>query len=74
MADTPVVIMHALATPVTMQDDPRYDDVLLDVYDALADRTRRAVLLWLSHGRWWHAGNEMASEAGRPDPQHIGFH
>ena len=31
----PVCVMHALGDPETMQDDPRYDDVLLDVYDFL---------------------------------------
>ena len=35
-------IMHAQGLPATMQDDPRYDDVLLDVYDALAERVARA--------------------------------
>jgi dihydropteroate synthase len=30
--------MHALGDPKTMQIDPRYDDVLTDVYDYLADR------------------------------------
>lgn len=30
-----VVLMHALGEPKTMQLNPRYDDVLLDVYDAL---------------------------------------
>ncbi|KPP86661.1 MAG: dihydropteroate synthase [Rhodobacteraceae bacterium HLUCCO07] len=34
----PVCIMHAQGDPETMQDDPRYDDVLLDVYDWLSDR------------------------------------
>lgn len=34
----PVVLMHALGDPKTMQDDPRYDDVLLDVYDYLEAR------------------------------------
>jgi len=40
VADTglPVVLMHALADPRTMQADPRYDDVVLDVYDMLAAR------------------------------------
>lgn len=38
----PVILMHSIATPETMQDDPRYDDVLLDVYDALAARVREA--------------------------------
>ncbi|MDP3377925.1 MAG: dihydropteroate synthase, partial [Brevundimonas sp.] len=37
-AGVPVVLMHSIETPATMQDDPRYDDVLLDVYDALAGR------------------------------------
>ena len=34
----PVVLMHAQGEPETMQIDPRYEDVLLDVYDALAAR------------------------------------
>ena len=34
----PVILMHSIATPETMQVDPHYDDVLLDVYDALAAR------------------------------------
>lgn len=33
-----VVLMHALGDPKTMQDDPSYDNVLLDVHDALAAR------------------------------------
>lgn len=37
-AGVPVCLMHAQGTPQTMQADPRYDDVLLDVYDALARR------------------------------------
>ena len=31
----PVCVMHALGDPETMQISPRYDDVLLDVYDFL---------------------------------------
>lgn len=42
-AGVPVCLMHAQGLPATMQDDPRYDDVLLDVYDALAARIDRAV-------------------------------
>jgi dihydropteroate synthase len=34
----PVVLMHSLGDPRTMQDAPRYDDVVLDVYDALEAR------------------------------------
>ena len=40
--NVPVILMHSIATPDTMQDDPRYDDVLLDVYDALAMRVAEA--------------------------------
>ena len=34
--DLPVCVMHAQGDPETMQESPRYDDVLLDVYDFLA--------------------------------------
>ena len=34
----PVILMHALGDPKTMQDDPVYDDVLLDVFDYLEAR------------------------------------
>lgn len=38
----PVILMHSIKTPATMQDDPHYDNVLLDVYDALAQRVAEA--------------------------------
>lgn len=41
-AGVPVCLMHAQGLPADMQDDPRYGDVLLDVYDALAERIGRA--------------------------------
>jgi dihydropteroate synthase len=34
----PVILMHALGDPRTMQDKPAYDDVVLDVYDMLEAR------------------------------------
>lgn len=34
-ADVPVCVMHAQGDPATMQDDPVYENVLLDVYDFL---------------------------------------
>jgi dihydropteroate synthase len=37
-----VVLMHAKGEPKTMQDDPRYDDVALEVYDYLAARIAAA--------------------------------
>ncbi len=41
-AQVPLCLMHAQGSPETMQDDPRYDDVLLDVYDFLAGRVAAA--------------------------------
>jgi dihydropteroate synthase len=37
-AKCPVVLMHAQGAPKTMQLNPKYDDVLLDVYDGLEAR------------------------------------
>ena len=39
----PVVLMHALGDPKTMQADPRYGHVLLDVFDMLEQRIAAAV-------------------------------
>jgi dihydropteroate synthase len=38
-----VVLMHAQGEPKTMQDDPRYDDVVLEVFDYLEARIEAAV-------------------------------
>ncbi len=38
----PVVLMHAQGEPRTMQLQPKYDDVALDVYDMLATQIARA--------------------------------
>ena len=34
----PVILMHMLGEPRTMQDDPQYDDVVGDVHRFLTDR------------------------------------
>jgi dihydropteroate synthase len=49
--DVPVCLMHARGTPATMQDDPRYDDVLLDVYDWLGQRIAAAEALGIARDR-----------------------
>jgi dihydropteroate synthase len=36
--DVPVILMHSQGDPAVMQVAPRYDDVALDVFDALAER------------------------------------
>jgi dihydropteroate synthase len=41
-AQVPVILMHAQGEPKTMQLNPRYDDVLLDVYDGLAASVAKA--------------------------------
>ncbi|SFR52666.1 dihydropteroate synthase [Litoreibacter janthinus] len=38
----PICLMHAQGDPATMQNDPHYDNVLLDVYDYLAERVAAA--------------------------------
>ncbi|MCL4768209.1 MAG: dihydropteroate synthase [Hyphomicrobiaceae bacterium] len=47
----PIVLMHALGDPKTMQDDPRYDDVALDVFDYLEERVRRAEAAGIDRSR-----------------------
>jgi dihydropteroate synthase len=41
-AGVPVCLMHMRGTPKTMQDDPRYDDVVAEVASFLAERVRAA--------------------------------
>jgi dihydropteroate synthase len=41
-AGVPVVLMHHRGAPETMQQDPRYDDVLIEVYSWLQDRIATA--------------------------------
>ncbi|MBE0452433.1 dihydropteroate synthase [Roseovarius autotrophicus] len=47
----PVCVMHAQGTPETMQQDPRYDDVLLDVYDWLSTRVEALTALGIPRAR-----------------------
>ncbi|WP_179380611.1 dihydropteroate synthase [Jannaschia marina] len=47
----PVCLMHAQGAPETMQDDPRYGDVALDVYDALAERIAAAEAAGIARDR-----------------------
>jgi len=46
-----VCLMHAQGGPRTMQDDPRYGDVVLDVYDFLAERIVAAEAVGIPRGR-----------------------
>jgi len=41
-ADAGMVLMHMLGDPKTMQDEPRYDDVVREVRDFLAERVAAA--------------------------------
>jgi dihydropteroate synthase len=41
-SDVPVVLMHHKGSPETMQDDPRYDDVLVEIYLWLEERIAAA--------------------------------
>jgi dihydropteroate synthase len=42
-ARCPVILMHMLGEPRTMQRDPRYDDVVREVRDFLAERAEHAI-------------------------------
>lgn len=48
---TPVCIMHAQGDPATMQQDPHYDNVLLDVYDFLSAQVDRLAAAGLARGQ-----------------------
>lgn len=41
-SDMPVVLMHHQGAPETMQDNPRYDDLLVEVYEWLEERISAA--------------------------------
>ncbi|MCW9044393.1 MAG: dihydropteroate synthase [Pseudopelagicola sp.] len=47
----PVCVMHAQGDPQTMQDDPRYENVLLDVYDFLEARIEALVAAGIARDR-----------------------
>ena len=47
----PVVLMHHKGAPETMQDAPRYDDVLVEVYLWLEDRIKAAEAAGIARDR-----------------------
>lgn len=49
--NVPVILMHALGDPKTMQDDPVYDDVLLDVFDYLEARVEACLRAGISRDK-----------------------
>ncbi len=46
-----LVLMHMKGTPLTMQQDPRYDDVLAEIRSFLAERLRTAESLGIARER-----------------------
>jgi dihydropteroate synthase len=51
--DCELVLMHMQGSPRTMQDDPRYDDVVDDVRAFLAERVAAATAAGVSEERIW---------------------
>jgi dihydropteroate synthase len=49
--DAGIVLMHMLGEPQTMQDDPRYDDVVAEVHEFLRERIEAAVFAGISEER-----------------------
>jgi dihydropteroate synthase len=47
----PVVLMHHQGSPESMQDDPRYGDVLVEVYEWLEDRIAAAEAAGIARDR-----------------------
>ncbi len=47
-ASAPVCVMHAQGDPATMQQNPTYDDVLLDVYDFLETQVEHLTSLGIA--------------------------
>ena len=47
----PVVLMHSQGDPATMQRNPTYEDVTLDVYDELEERVEACVAAGISRQR-----------------------
>ncbi len=47
----PVVLMHHQGDPQTMQDNPRYEDVLVEVYEWLEDRVAAAEAAGIARDR-----------------------
>ena len=48
-----VVLMHMLGEPRTMQDDPRYDDVVAEVAAFLAERAQAAMAAGVARDKIW---------------------
>jgi dihydropteroate synthase len=48
-----IILMHMLGKPQTMQDDPRYDDVVAEVRDFLAERVDAAAAAGIAEERIW---------------------
>jgi len=48
-----LILMHMRGTPRTMQQDPRYDDVVREVHDALRGRARAAIAAGVSRNHVW---------------------
>jgi dihydropteroate synthase len=48
-----VVLMHMRGDPRTMQDDPRYDDVVIEVKGFLAERLEAATAAGIAEERVW---------------------
>lgn len=49
--EVPVILMHMLGRPKTMQQEPRYDDVMADIIAFLSERIDAAVGAGVARGR-----------------------
>jgi dihydropteroate synthase len=52
-ANAPVILMHTLGDPESMQDNPEYEDVVLNVFDYLEDRVNACLAAGIPRERIW---------------------
>jgi len=50
-SDAPIILMHSQGSPKTMQENPSYNNVLLDVYDYLSARIAACELAGIDRSR-----------------------
>ena len=64
-----VVLMHMLGSPRTMQDDPRYDDVVGDVRAFLDERLEAAIAAGIAEERIWRRPRYRLRQDRRAQPR-----
>jgi dihydropteroate synthase len=62
--DVPVILMHSQGDPTVMQVAPQYDDVALDVFDALAERIAACEAAGIARAHPGRSGPRLRQDGG----------